>query len=305
MEEFQARIPSDKENNAQDEESAYEEGDVQDEEVPHEEEDTLDEEEIALEDFEKMKEELEECIQKLHAMADEVDKTHKNCTIAKVVSNSTGIVSGVLTILGIALVPVTLGGSLGLTIAGVSLGSASGITNLLSNGIDHIKGSRMKKRVKHMMAAYKGKLPLQQQSMIDQSEEREVVGKIVRKGTSVCVDLVSKIKKDIIPLTKARSGIASVTERIGVSGSTSVKASKAVQSALGGTVVGMTKGIKVFGIVTGSVGILMDTYFLIKESRHLLKGSKAKTANELRQAAQSLEESLEKLCKQHEAAGGQ
>ncbi|XP_044535062.1 myosin-9 [Gracilinanus agilis] len=298
MEGFQARIPSDKENNAQ-------EDDVQDEEVPHKEEDTSDEEEIALEDFAKMKKELEECIQKLYAMADEVDKTHKNCTIAKVVSNSTGIVSGVLSILGIVLIPVTLGGSLGLTIAGMSLGSASGITNLVSSGIDHIKGARIKKRVKHMMAASKVKLPQEQQSMMDRREEREAVGKIVEKGVSECGNLIIKIKKNIMPLAKARSGIISGTEGIGVSGSTSIKAGNAVKNTLGGTVVGMTKGIKVFGIVTGSVGILMDTYFLIKESRHLLKGSKAKTANELRQAAQRLKESLEKLCKQHEAAGGQ
>lgn len=46
-----------------------------------------------------MKQELEESIRKLCTLADRADKSHRDCTIFKVVANSTGTVSGVLSTL--------------------------------------------------------------------------------------------------------------------------------------------------------------------------------------------------------------
>ena len=47
-----------------------------------------------LEEFPRVKRELEESIAKLHALADKVDKVHRDCTITNVVANSAGAVSG-------------------------------------------------------------------------------------------------------------------------------------------------------------------------------------------------------------------
>lgn len=56
-----------------------------------------------------VKKELEESIRKLYAPADRVDKSHRDCTIFKVVASSTGTVSGALNTLGLALAPRTAG----------------------------------------------------------------------------------------------------------------------------------------------------------------------------------------------------
>jgi apolipoprotein L len=47
--------------------------------------------------------ELEERIRKIQALADHLDEGHKDCTISHVVVTSTGVASGVLTFLDLAL----------------------------------------------------------------------------------------------------------------------------------------------------------------------------------------------------------
>ncbi|ELK32813.1 Apolipoprotein L3 [Myotis davidii] len=60
-----------------------------------------------MKQFPQVKQDLEECIGKLYALADEVDKVHRDCTITQVVVFHRGIVSGILTIIGLSLAPVT------------------------------------------------------------------------------------------------------------------------------------------------------------------------------------------------------
>ncbi|KAF3814465.1 hypothetical protein GH733_017623 [Mirounga leonina] len=65
-----------------------------------------------LSEFPKLKPKLEEHIRKLHELADEVDRVHKNCTISNIVAGTTGATSGLLSILGLGLAPFTAGASL-------------------------------------------------------------------------------------------------------------------------------------------------------------------------------------------------
>ncbi|KAM9683714.1 apolipoprotein L3-like [Dama dama] len=76
-----------------------------------------------LKEFPQVKKEPEESIRKLYALADRVDKLHRDCTLFKVVANSTGTVSGVLNILGLALAPVTAGASLAVWTTGPGSGN--------------------------------------------------------------------------------------------------------------------------------------------------------------------------------------
>ncbi|KAM9674188.1 apolipoprotein L2-like isoform 1-T2 [Trichechus inunguis] len=90
-----------------------------------------------LDEFPMVKMELEERISELHALADKVDKTHRDCTISYLVANSVGAFSGVLTILGLALAPVTAGVSLALSATGMGLGTAAAITSVSTSIVDH------------------------------------------------------------------------------------------------------------------------------------------------------------------------
>lgn len=88
-----------------------------------------------------MKQELEESIRKLCTLADRADKSHRDCTIFKVVANSTGTVSGVLSTLGLALAPVTAGASLELSTTGLGLGAAAAVPTVSSSIVEHFSRS--------------------------------------------------------------------------------------------------------------------------------------------------------------------
>ena len=94
-----------------------------------------------LKEFPQVKKELEESIRKLYALADRVDKSHGDCTIFKVVANSTGTASSFLNILGLALAPVTAGASLALSAAGLGLGAAAAVTTMSTSIMEQFSRS--------------------------------------------------------------------------------------------------------------------------------------------------------------------
>ncbi|XP_035294337.1 apolipoprotein L3-like isoform X1, partial [Cricetulus griseus] len=98
----------------------------------------LEENKWFLDVYPQVKLELEQHIRKLHDLADKVDKVHRDCTITQVVASSTSAVSGILTILGIALAPVTAGVSLGLSATGLGLGAAAAVTSVSTSIVEKV-----------------------------------------------------------------------------------------------------------------------------------------------------------------------
>ncbi|XP_036419194.1 apolipoprotein L3-like [Colossoma macropomum] len=68
----------------------------------------------------------------LEGTAVELDKMKKGSSISTVAGSSVSAVGGVLSIVGLALAPVTAGVSLGLTISGIGLGVTSGANSLVT-----------------------------------------------------------------------------------------------------------------------------------------------------------------------------
>lgn len=94
-----------------------------------------------LKKFPRVKRQLEEFIGKLHELADKVEKVHKGCTISNVMAHSTGAVSGILTIIGLALAPVTMGASVVLLGTGIGLGAAAAVTGVSTSIFEHVNRS--------------------------------------------------------------------------------------------------------------------------------------------------------------------
>ncbi|CAN0303453.1 unnamed protein product [Rangifer tarandus platyrhynchus] len=103
--------------------------------------------------FPRVKWQLEEFIGKFHELADKVDKVHKGCTISNVVGYSTGAVSSILTIVGLALAPVTAGASVVLLATGIGLGAAAAVTHVSTSIIEHVKKSSAETEASHMMSS--------------------------------------------------------------------------------------------------------------------------------------------------------
>ncbi|XP_032255869.1 apolipoprotein L3-like [Phoca vitulina] len=246
--------------------------------------------------FPKLKAELVERIRKLHELADEVDRVHKNCTISNIVTGSTGAASGVLSILGLGLAPFTAGTSLALLAVGAGLGAASAVAQVSTSIVEYSSESSAKAQASHLTSTDFDK------------------GKVVAKGLSDIIPQISSlavksvqalenIAKNVraIKLAKVKPRLVVNARRFVTAQRVSVRSGRQVQKAFGGTALAMTKGARIMGAATAGLCLVMDVVNLVKDSEHLQKGAKAESADEMRQQARELENKLEKLTKIYES----
>ncbi|XP_062058888.1 apolipoprotein L3 [Lepus europaeus] len=247
-----------------------------------------------LKEFPQAKAELEECIAKLHALADKVDQVHRDCTISNVVATSAGAVSGILTIVGLALAPVTVGASLALTATGLGLGTAAAVTGVSTSIVEHAT----------TVSAEAEAGCLTSTNIKNMEKVAEAVGQNVPKVialTKSCVQVLQDIGKNVhaIKIAQTNSRLVTSAKSLMTTGKISARSSRQVQRAFGGTALAMSRGARVMGFATAGIGLLVDVVILVKESQHLHEGAKSKSAEELRQRAQELAEKLQELMEIH------
>ncbi|KAK1341565.1 hypothetical protein QTO34_017980 [Cnephaeus nilssonii] len=244
--------------------------------------------EIFMKEFPQVKQDLEDRIQQLYALADEVDEVHKDCTIAQVAAASTGAASGLLSIAGLCLAPFTGGASMVLSATGMGLGTAAAVT-VSKNASGKAKASSL--------------------LSIDIDPDKVVV-KDLRCSTPKfgflaqrCIQSLLGIVKNARAFKLAKSNPLLAAKAMGFlrPGAVSAQSSKQLQKAFGGTALARSKGARVLGAAIAGVFLLVDVVDLVKESKHLHEGAKAESAEELRQQAQELERRLEELTRIHES----
>ncbi|ELK35036.1 PREDICTED: apolipoprotein L2 [Myotis davidii] len=252
-----------------------------------------------MKEFPQVKQDLEERIRKLYALADEVDKVHRDCTISKVAASSTGAVSGILTIVGLSLAPVTAGISLVLSATGMGLGAAAAVTGVTTGIVEASKNASAKAKARHLVPTG--------------SDTEKVVEKVLSRNTPKiaflapkCFQSVKNIVKNARAFNLAKSNPVLAAEATSVmhTGAVSAQGGNQLQKAFGGTVLAMSKGARIAGIAAAGVFLLIDVVNIVKESKHLHEGAKARSAKELRQLAQELEKRLEELTRIHEILQG-
>ncbi|XP_070264069.1 apolipoprotein L3-like isoform X1 [Myotis yumanensis] len=237
-----------------------------------------------MKQFPQEKQFIEECIGKLYALADEVDKVHRDCTISKVAASSTSIVSGILTIIGLSLAPVTLGASLVLLATGMGLGAAAAVTDMTADIVEDSKNTSAKAKARCLVSKGSDKVNVVQELLLGNAPK--IVSLAVRCSISV---------KDIVKnahafnLAKSNPVLAAEARSFMRTGTMSAPSDMQVQKAFGGTALTMSKGARIAGATMAGVSLLVDVIKLVIESVHLHKGAKAQSAEELRQLAQELE----------------
>ncbi|KAK1341559.1 hypothetical protein QTO34_017974 [Cnephaeus nilssonii] len=245
--------------------------------------------------FPQVKHVLEDRIRQLYALADEVDEVHRNCTIAQVAASSTRAVSGILTIAGLCLAPVTAGASLVLSATGVGLGAAAAVTGVTANIVEYSKDASAKAEAN---------------LLVSNGSDTDVVAEVLRRSTPEIASLAQRCIQSLLgvmknarafKLAKSNPLLAAKASRFLRTGAVSARSGKQLQKAFGGTALAMSKGARVLGAATAGVFLLMDVVDLVKESKHLHEGAKAESAEELRQQAQELERRLEELTRIHES----
>ncbi|XP_012500160.1 PREDICTED: apolipoprotein L5 [Propithecus coquereli] len=242
--------------------------------------------------FPLKKYQLEKNIQELNTIADQVDRTHKTLTKANLVASSSGAVSGVMSILGFALAPVTVGGSLILSAAGVGLGAAAAITKVLTNALENRSNSAARDKASRLVTArmtseheaFGGiKLP-----------EVEATGQCVAK----CISIIKSLRAH--QMAKANFGFMSMVKNCVATHNISFWKPREVQTIFVGTSLAVTKGAQVTGAAGAGLLLMQDVSKLLQNWKHLEEGARAETAKELRTLAKEQEQELRQLTERYQ-----
>ncbi|XP_045635518.1 apolipoprotein L3-like [Ursus americanus] len=221
-----------------------------------------------LSEFPQLKVEFEERIRKLRELADNVDRVHKNCTISKRVAGSAGVVSGVLTCVGLGLAPFTAGASLTLSAAGVGLGAVSAVTHVSTSFLEDSKVSSAKAEASRLKSLG--------------SDKEKIVAKVLRHSepqisslAGTCDQELKNIARNVRALRVAYVNARRLMIRR--------DSDRAIAQFTGRAMSGLS--------------LLMDMLDFVRNS----EGAKTESAEEMRQQAQELESKLEELSKIHES----
>lgn len=239
--------------------------------------------------FPLVRRKLEACIGELHTLADKVDKVHRDCTISNVAASSTGAVSGILTIAGLCLAPVTAGASLALLTAGMGLGVAAAVTGVSASIVDRSHSSVAKAKANRLLST--------------STNEEKVIEEALRHSAPQIASLTSKCFWSVEGIVKNANAIKTVRkypQSLSKAMETMSRSSTQGRKVFKDTALAMTKGARVAGMAMAGFGLLLDVVSIVDQSMYLHKGTKAATAEELRKQAQALERKLESLTRTYE-----
>uniref|UniRef100_A0A3Q2D2S7 Apolipoprotein L n=1 Tax=Cyprinodon variegatus TaxID=28743 RepID=A0A3Q2D2S7_CYPVA len=259
----------------------------------------------------KFLDDLEQC-------AVQLDRMNKGAKISSVTGSSVGAVGGVLSIVGLALIPVTAGVSSGLIIAGVAIGVTSGTNSLVTTatefGVNRSNQKRANEAFQSFMKDFQriqnclDKVVEQPTTSLEQSEVEVavVVGKIASKAGTIgksidsIVDTASALRalrteeavasagKVVTQDGKALRNISGMAADVPDIGQAAVKGPLA-----------LSKGARGGFIALNALFLGMDIFFITKDSMSLAKGTEANLSKFLRARIalfRSQIESWEKIC---------
>ncbi|XP_042103138.1 apolipoprotein L3-like isoform X2 [Ovis aries] len=242
-----------------------------------------------LKKFPQVTQQLVELKNKLLELADSVGKVHRDCTISNVVAHSTGALSGALTILGLALAPVTAGASVALSATGIGLGAAAAVTAVSTSIVEHVSRSSAENKASQLMAIGVKKWKMLLEVLKSNPQIVPTTDKLAEAEKRLERNIHAMETGEAIPDSEVSANVYLSPGRI------AAPAIQQVEAGFKGTALAVTKGARIAGAATAGLFLLVDVGFLVKESMHLHDGAKAASAETLRQRASELERKLEEL----------
>ncbi|KAH0518918.1 Apolipoprotein L3 [Microtus ochrogaster] len=227
-----------------------------------------------------MKQELEESIRKLHALADKIDKVHRGCSITQVVAKTTSAASEVLTDIGLALAPVSAGVSLGLSDTGLGLGAAAAVTSVSTTIVEKVSTASLEAEARELL-----KKSNDTENDIETNDTGEDSTKFVKKNIPRLFSVFMKS----FPLLKVMKKNIDAIPRL------YAKSTKEEEKAFEGTDLAMTNWDWIITAIRASDSLMQVIVIITEDPKHLQEGTKAEFAAKLRQQAQDLEQKLQEL----------
>ncbi|KAL0993332.1 hypothetical protein UPYG_G00106260 [Umbra pygmaea] len=229
-----------------------------------------------------------------------LDRMKMGAKISSVAGSSVGLVGGILSIVGIALSPVTVGLSLALTMTGVGLGVTSGVNSLTTTVVEMKVNSIYEKKAVEIFQRFMNDVESLQECLEDVARNRDpileksrnallgagmVMAKagVIVKGIDSIVDCASAVKvlgKQDIYLSAGKTALQDV------------QAARNLPKLAGdipdigqlakGTPLALSRSARAGFITLNALFIGLDVFFICKDSVNLAKGSKSEMSQLLR-----------------------
>ncbi|XP_019950000.2 apolipoprotein L2-like isoform X2 [Paralichthys olivaceus] len=255
-------------------------------------------------DFSKRQPRMLEFLNKLEKNATQLDRMHKGAKISSVAGSSVGATGGVLSIVGLALMPVTAGLSLALTVTGIGLGITSGINSLVTTLTEIGVNATQQKKAREVFQSFMEdvqslqecleKVTSQADSKIEESIIKVALGiskglgtvGAIGKGIDAIVDASSSIK-----LLKSEEVIAGVGKVVVEEGKSLRNVPRVaadipdIGQAVAKGPLALTKSARAGLIAVNALFLGMDIFFIFKDSISLAKGNKTEISLFIRSRA--------------------
>nr|XP_046272009.1 uncharacterized protein apol [Scatophagus argus]XP_046272010.1 uncharacterized protein apol [Scatophagus argus]XP_046272011.1 uncharacterized protein apol [Scatophagus argus] len=235
---------------------------------------------------------MEEC-------AVQLDKMNKGAKISSVAGSSVGVVGGVLSIVGLALIPVTAGVSLALMMTGFGLGITSGVNSVVTTATEIGVNRTQQKKASEAFQSFMEDVQILQ-DCLEEATNKEInqmelvlgVGKLVCKTAAIgktidsLADAVSAVK-----VLKSEELVASAGKVVAQEGKALRNVPRLAsdipdvgQVALKGPLA-FSKSARAGFIAVNALFIGMDIFFICKDSISLHKGSETVVSQFIRARA--------------------
>ncbi|KAJ1196337.1 hypothetical protein NDU88_000208 [Pleurodeles waltl] len=237
-------------------------------------------------------------IQDLRAIADAVNKFHKGASIANLTGATASAAGGIISIVGLALIPVTLGASVILSAVGAGIAVAGGVTKITAGVAEAKSNSTDRNYVERILRSCAEDLEAVCKEMDDyvqyilthvddESRERLLTElEVIRleffnlgaMGTNNLETDAFQIIKDFV-----KSLIMLITSLLDdIIRAAAAGAAKAGAQAAAGA------AAKATGIL-GAIFLPLDIFDIVKKSIHIHKGAQSDMASRIREIADRME----------------
>ncbi|XP_036446348.1 uncharacterized protein LOC118821721 [Colossoma macropomum] len=248
----------------------------------------------------------------LEGTAVQLDKMKKGSSISTVAGSSVGIAGGVLSIVGLALAPVTAGVSLALTLTGVGLGVTSGVNSLVTGITEMAVNKRHGGNAKNIFQRFMEDVQ-KVQDCLEKAGSQCPLPNLDESGVALgAVKVTARagtVGKGIDAIVDGASAVKALKSAANV-GVQEAKASRNIPSLAAdlpdigrlakGTPLAMTKAARAGFITLNALFIGLDLAFICKESLSLAKGKKSEASQLIRSRSALWRSELEAWDKIHD-----
>ncbi|XP_073712842.1 apolipoprotein L3-like [Misgurnus anguillicaudatus] len=246
--------------------------------------------------FRQCRSRMEQFLSDLEESAVQLDRMKKGASISTVTGSSLGIAGGVLSIVGIALAPVTAGVSLTLTLTGVVLGVTSGVNSLVTGVTETAVNFHFGKNAQNIFREFMNDTNKMQccleQASVKRVKDLDVLDIFKAEKVLVCAGGVAK---GINAMVYAASAVKVLKSEQMVPAATKMglQALPDIGKLAKGTQLALSKSARAGFITVNALFIGLDFLFICKDSISLAKGSKSETSQLIRSRATLWKSELE------------